>query len=219
MKLDILGLPLGARQKRIFAAVAAISVTILGAAAIGYAGPTLHVWKDGDTLTAADLNGNFTALDTRIAALEENSPTYLVAESKVTESSAVSQDLVYQSISLDLTPGTWLVEGFASLSTTVSQDGVQMSLWDDTNSVEVTQSRSPMVSTIGFGGVTSCDGITTFCTSVGVTTSRVITVASETTIRLKGHRNGASRIWFGSSDPNGSVVLPWGHRLTALRLK
>lgn len=71
MKFDITsnGLSLGARRKHILAG-AAISLAVLGAAAATYAGPSLHMWSDGDTLKAADLNGNFTALDTRVAALE-----------------------------------------------------------------------------------------------------------------------------------------------------
>ncbi len=218
MKLDIkgFGLALGARQKRVFAA-ATISVAVLGAAAIGYAGPTLHTFKDGDTLSAADLNGNFSALDTRLMALEEKTPTYLVAESNETETGVLYQDLVYQSLSLDLSPGTWLVEGVASLSTTVSPDQVQISLWDDTNAVEVPQSRSPLAATTGIGGATACDGTTTFCNAATASTKTLLKVEANTKIRLKGHRNGNSILWFGPSQPG--IILPSVHRLTAQRIK
>jgi hypothetical protein len=43
---------------------------LLGAAAIAWAGVTLKTWNDGDTLTAADLNANFAALN---AALPKSS--------------------------------------------------------------------------------------------------------------------------------------------------
>jgi hypothetical protein len=45
-----------------------VPVFVLGGGAIAYAMP--HIWKDGDTLNASDLNGNFSALDGRVAALE-----------------------------------------------------------------------------------------------------------------------------------------------------
>ncbi|WP_437291126.1 hypothetical protein [Sorangium sp. So ce406] len=217
MKLDGMMIVPGARQKRILAG-GVIASLVLGLAAVTYAGPPLRSWKDGDTLEATELNGNFSAIDTRLAAVEKL-PTYLVAESEATENAAFNQDVVYQGVSLDLTPGTWRVEGFATLSTTVAPDAVQISLWDDSNGVEFPQTRSPRQSTVASSGAESCDGVNQYCTEVAATTSSVITVAANTKIRIKGHRNGSSQLWFGASAPPGVLILPPGHRLTALRLK
>jgi hypothetical protein len=217
VKIVVIDFEIPARIKRRALTIGIPLAILAGAGAVAYAGVP-NIWKSGDVLNAAALNENFDSIDKRVGALEAN-PTYLVAESQITENGSLSQDLVYQSISLDLTPGTWFVEGFASLSSTFQEDAVQISLWDDTNSVEVPQSRSPMQNTMQFGGATFCDGMTTFCSPVAAKTSCVITVTSGTKIRLKGHRNGLSKLWFGSSDPNGAIVLPRGHRLTALRLK
>jgi hypothetical protein len=49
-----------------------VVAALVGAGAVVSA-QSLHMWNSGDTLTATDLNGNFMALDQRIAALEANS--------------------------------------------------------------------------------------------------------------------------------------------------
>jgi hypothetical protein len=59
-------------MKRRYWYVALVGAALLGAGAAVSAASALHVWNTGDTLNAADLNGNFTALDQRIAALEAN---------------------------------------------------------------------------------------------------------------------------------------------------
>src|SRR5689334_1671896 len=50
-----------------------VAVLVLGAAALGRASVP-HAFATGDTLNAADLNGNFTALDTRLTTLEAKEP-------------------------------------------------------------------------------------------------------------------------------------------------
>jgi hypothetical protein len=45
-------------------------VALLGVKAITWAAAALKTWNDGDTLTAADLNGNFKALNDRVTTLE-----------------------------------------------------------------------------------------------------------------------------------------------------
>src|SRR4029079_9221142 len=42
----------------------------LAGAAVGRAADAWKVWKDNDTLTAAELNGNFATLDNRLKAVE-----------------------------------------------------------------------------------------------------------------------------------------------------
>src|SRR5690242_18533227 len=57
------------RAKRLLLRVGLPIAIVLGGSALAYANvPT--VWKSGDTLKAADLNGNFSALDARLTALE-----------------------------------------------------------------------------------------------------------------------------------------------------
>jgi hypothetical protein len=217
MKFDITGMGTAhrARRKHVLAG-AAISLVALGATAIAFAAPP-HTWNDGDTLTAADLNGNLSALDTRIAALEAKAPAYLVSESTAMEHSEVGNDLVLQGASLELTPGTWLVEGFASVSTNFNPDQVQIGLWDDGKSIELPKSRSAAATTLVYAGGVTCDEVTQFCTSVALTTKVVVKVDTNTTIRIKGYRNGGSELWFGTVDKN--VVLPQPQRLTALQFQ
>jgi hypothetical protein len=51
--------------------VIGVPLAVLGGVrAVTWAASTLKTWATGDTLTATDLNGNFTALDQRVAALE-----------------------------------------------------------------------------------------------------------------------------------------------------
>src|SRR5262249_54396137 len=54
------------------AAAMLVPILVVAGGAVAYAG-TLHLWKDGDTLFAADLNGNFSNLDMRVTTLE-NAP-------------------------------------------------------------------------------------------------------------------------------------------------
>ena len=56
------------REKRIVALI--VGAGVLAASGVALAGGVPKVWSDGDTLNAADLNGNFSALDGRISAIE-----------------------------------------------------------------------------------------------------------------------------------------------------
>lgn len=211
LKLVVIDLELSTRAKRIAAGVL-VPVLVLAGGAIAYANVP-HTWSNGDTLEAADLNGNFTSLDQRVTALEANTPTYLTTASNVTGTAAFETDFVYQGMSLVLTPGTWLVQGFGSVMTTVNPDTVQIALWDDTNGVEIPNSRSPDVTTGALG--TGCTYEQNTCGAVATMTSSVISVTANTTIRVKVFRNGASQVWIG---PALSLALPTGNRLTAVKL-
>jgi hypothetical protein len=69
LKVIVVDLELSTRAKR--AALAATTLAgILLVAGSGAVAAVPHTWNDGDTLNAADLNGAFTALDTRISTLE-----------------------------------------------------------------------------------------------------------------------------------------------------
>ena len=56
-------------MKRVRLGIGIAAAVLIGAGAIVYASVP-HTFATGDTLQAADLNGNFSALDTRISALE-----------------------------------------------------------------------------------------------------------------------------------------------------
>jgi microcystin-dependent protein len=72
IKLAVVDLELSRHQKRLAAALA-VPVIIAAAGAVAYAAvPTM--WKDGDVLKAADLNANFTAVDNRVASVENMLP-------------------------------------------------------------------------------------------------------------------------------------------------
>jgi hypothetical protein len=138
------------------------------------------------------------------------------------EGSEMNGDLVYQSISVELSPGTWRVDAFATLTTTVSPDAVQIGLWDDSSGTEVGGSRSPVATTVSYsaaGGLEGCDGTSVSCSIVMATTSKVMTITEPTTIRLGAFRNGDSRVWIGAHDPNDIVSLPSQNRLVATRLR
>jgi hypothetical protein len=211
MKIRILVIDpeLSLRAKRLLAA-AAIPALLLGGA-VAYASVP-KTWTAGEALKAAELNGNFSDLDSRVTAIEQKAPKHLVATSEVSESSAMSADLVYQSMALDLTPGTWLVQASATVTTTVNADGVQISLWDDTNGAELPMSRSPVATTMGFVDNVTCNQ---GCSAIAATTLRVVTVTANTKVRLKAHRNGGSKVWVGTPTPG---ALPRAHRLTAVQL-
>ena len=68
LKLVVVDLELSKRAKRI-AVAALVPVLVIAGGAIAYANVP-HSFKDGDVLNAADLNGNFDALDQRITKLE-----------------------------------------------------------------------------------------------------------------------------------------------------
>jgi hypothetical protein len=148
-------------------------------------------------------------------------PNWITSESPVVEKgSAAGMDLVYQSASVTLTPGTWLVQGSATLFSIGPSDGVELSLWDDTNSVEVRFSRSPLGVSLGSGTSMACDGVTTFCVPVPMETSAVMVVTATTTVKLKAYRNGGSTIQVGDSGATsaGTLALPVKQRILALQL-
>lgn len=215
MKFKLVAVEVELTRRQRMAAIAAVALVVVGTAGVAFAGP-LVTFNPGDPLKAADLNNNFDGLDARIGTLETTAPTSLEATSNTPESSsAVSADLVYQSASLNLTPGTWLVEGSASVFTTYAADAVQVGLWDDTSSAEVPNSRGPVQVTAPVGGA-SCNGPYSNCTSVAAHSSALITISSNTTVKIKAFRNGTSRVWIGPAGP--AVVLPAGTRIRAIRL-
>jgi hypothetical protein len=68
LKLMVVDLELSKRAKRIAAAVL-VPVLVVAGGAVAYA-DMLHVWNQGDTLNANDLNSNFADLNGRVSTLE-----------------------------------------------------------------------------------------------------------------------------------------------------
>lgn len=90
MKVElVVNLDLSKRAKRIVA-VALVPVVLVAGAAVAHAN-IAHVWKEGDTLKAADLNGNFADLDTRVTALETK-PAAVTVTGWVTYSPTATPD-------------------------------------------------------------------------------------------------------------------------------
>jgi hypothetical protein len=73
LKVVVIDLELSPRARRIASAVAlGLLFGGVGAIAVARVRDTApHTWSDGETLTAADLNASFSALDSRVAMLEQ----------------------------------------------------------------------------------------------------------------------------------------------------
>lgn len=215
IKMLLIDLELTRLQKRILAGLA-VPCIIGGLAAVASA-DVPHSWRSGELLTAADLNANFEALDERLTDLQ--SPRVVEDSSDDVESSpAAYSDLVYQGMSLELTPGTWQIDAQATMSSSINADQVQMALWDDTNEEEIPDARSPLAYSISVGATGAGASCPQGCASVNVTTSKVVVITEPTTIRILAVRNGNSRVWVGQQDPNNLIVLPYANRMSAVRL-
>ena len=70
IKVMVIDLEMSSRAKRMAIRFGVPVAILMSAAAVAYANVP-HTFKDGDVLTSVDLNGNFDALDKRIAALEK----------------------------------------------------------------------------------------------------------------------------------------------------
>ena len=182
------------------------------------AGATLadvpNTFVAGQTLKARDLNANFAALDARIATFEA-APTHLVSTGNEVQTGAYSADLVYEGMEVTLQPGTWLVDATATLSSSVQSDAVQLGLWDQTNAVDVPDSRGASATSAALNGGDFCGAGS--CLLTPTSASAVITVAASTTVRVKAFRNGSSTLTVGP--PNTAIVLAPLNRISALRLR
>jgi hypothetical protein len=98
-------------------------------------------------VTAADTNiaaidARVGAFEPRVAALEPVPEDVQESVVDTVETGTVNNDLVYQAASVSLTPGTWLVQAFASLISLDNPDNVQLALYDSTNGVVIPNSKS-----------------------------------------------------------------------------
>lgn len=174
---------------------------------------------EGDHALRAE---NAVSASTAVSAAVSNAATsisgslkVLEAASDVTQSSpAISQDLVYDAIQVNLTPGTWLIEGEASIITTDVPDGVALGLYNATIGADIPNSRGG----IGTTGVDSGAGASRIQVRAlaPLHTSKVLAVAASTTVRLKAFRNGASTLQFGL--PSLTAGMTQRNRITAVQL-
>jgi hypothetical protein len=118
---------------------------------------------------------------------------------------APGQDVVYESAELLLSAGTWHVFGYASIQTTAADDEVTLGLFDVTSNADIPKSTGA-ISSVQMG------------ISSAFTTSRVITVATETAIRMKAFRNGVSGVTFGHNGPDDFKAQN-PQKLYAIKLK
>ena len=119
----------------------------------------------------------------------------LSAESNTQQTGAFSSNFVYTTAAITLTPGTWIVQGQASLTNTVTGDAVAVGLWNQTTSAEINNSRGP------------CGLVTTTTTSQFVSRMVQITVTANTEIRVLCTRNGASTIQANSASGAPAACL------------
>jgi hypothetical protein len=201
---------------------------LLGGGAVAYAAG-LVTWSQGQTLNASDLNNNFSYLQSEIAGdggvqgevatlqgqattlqgqvttlqgqvtMLQAAPTTYETSSNTIQTGTQSADLPYTDTSLTLPAGTYLVSGFATVTTTNVADGVQIGLYDVTSASDVVNSRS------GVGQTFSCAGCTTYG-PVSLATSHVVTITVPTTYEVKAYRNGGSTLSIGY--PGGGLAGP-----------
>lgn len=128
-------------------------------------------------------------------------PTLLEAAATTQQTGGLGADVIYGSISVILTPGTWEIYGQASLSPNVLE-GCQLALWNATTGpAEVPSSRSS-VGAIAAGGTGQ------------FTTEATLTVTVNTQIQLYGKRNGGSILTIGYT----GVGLNSEQRISATRI-
>lgn len=152
-------------------------------------GATVGLAADRTAMTGMYAGQQFFETDTNLmfvyngSAWVGGSPiTSLLAQSTTTQTGAANSDFTYATAEITLTPGTWLVSAGATMTNTVVDDGTSVALWNQTLGVEIANSTGPAGSTG-----------TAYLTSL-VARDTVISVTTNTIIRVRCKRNGASTI-------------------------
>ncbi|MFO0553434.1 MAG: hypothetical protein U0271_33940 [Polyangiaceae bacterium] len=175
-----------------------------------------NTFTAGQTLTAADLNENFNALDgkdsqldTRVSQLEAApAPTAITVAGSVGEAGpGANIPTVYTHADLVLPPGTWLVQGYAGLSISVNNDGVGLGLYNVTADADVPNSVGPIMV------MRTTDPLDALSTA-----QTLITVSTTTTLRLKAIQNGTSIPSFSDFSGTATLAALGPHKLTAVKL-
>lgn len=157
------------------------------------------------TVSLVDLAANSVdsskIVDGSVTAADLAAPVTLQSTSSVEQTGAYTADLVYDSASVTLTQGTWMVSAHATITSTDVGEGHQIGLYDATLSADLPNTKSGVMD----GGV----GV-----HKAMSTSGIVTVPSGTMLlKIKGYRNGGSTLRFGYP-----LVLDAEQRITAVRL-
>jgi len=179
-----------------------VGIETLGRSKIGAVPYAIEAARASDS--AGALGTLLTALGARLTALESQTVVVDVS-SDVAQTGAHGADLVYTGLDANLTPGTWLVQGFATLTSLGNTDAQQLVLYNETTGTEVPNSKGAVQSTtvdIAYGALEA---------------TAVMVVTAPTVVRLKGLRNGSSTLRFG--DPNSALILSGKQRILAVKLR
>lgn len=160
----------------------------------------------GQTAPVSELDRytqSIAAMERRIADLERAAGrsyapvvTTLQSADTTTQTGGASSDFTYNTATITLTPGTWMVMAGLSLVNTVTSDAVSCGIWNNDTGALVASST-------GAAGTVS--------TTVGLAAASaptVMTVVANTVVRPRGRRNGVSTIRAVSSAgaPAGYIV-------------
>jgi hypothetical protein len=136
-------------------------------------------------------------------------PPTVESSSASIQTSFAPGPVVYGAASVTLEPGTWLIEGSATVLLTNSKEGALLGLYDSTADADVPDS---------FGAVhqPAAPG-----TLFALATSKIVSVSKRTEIRLKAYPGAGGTIAFGNVNElrEGAPNLPGVQRLTAARLQ
>jgi hypothetical protein len=147
----------------------------------GYPYPTLT----GANNPPVDFQQLAEAVDTDVTALFADKTaraSYVGDVGDSAQTGAGFADFTYTTCEIALTPGTWLIEGRASVQGSTA-DGCCLSLWDQTNNVEIPNSTGTAV----FINVPPS-------LALAATRPTRVVLASNRTIRIRVKRNGSAAV-------------------------
>ena len=154
--------------------------------------PYPDVKKGEDGVDADGVQRNFEKI-----SLEWPAATgFLTDQDTTTRDGSLSGEVAYTEATITLTPGTWLVEAFATLLNLTATDSCCVGIWNATTNAEVTSSRGP-----------ASVATTTLCCGV-VSGAVQIVVTANTDVCPYACRNGAStlRVYSAAGAPAGKIT-------------
>lgn len=143
-----------------------------------------------------------TASIERVAALENNlAELQLEVTSTAAQTGVNGVDLEYTGMTLPLTPGNWLISGYAMVTTTDVSDIIQLGLRDITNGIDLPSKGAPVE-------------VGTVNRMLPLTTQASLKVINAVNIRIKLYRNGSSTPKVGNAGTPNVI-----NSIRAVRLK
>lgn len=122
------------------------------------------------------------SVSTALAAVKNAVGAVVKVSDTTVQTSAAGADMIYTSATLVLTPGTWQIIAGASVANTGAADYAAVSVYDFTNSADITDSRG--VATLNQNSLAAIIGM--------VSRPVVVTITATTSYRVKVIRNSAS---------------------------